>query len=177
MTIVTIYVDNADRLSEVRFWGNTEALFCVIEYRGINCEWDDRSWLIDNRSWKKKPIEGDRYYRRLRNTRCNLMISTSHRAAITSFAQSKQEISLIMLLGRLQGWRLRNLRRLPGTSPRHVTFHREEKSREREIQCAIVSDIMRKMRDNREFELLCETRHVIVGKIFLQFDIGLTSIN
>lgn len=56
---------------------------------------------------------------------------------------------------------------------------REEKSRERgrEIQCAIVSDIMRKMRDNREFELLCETRHVIVGKIFLQFDIGLTSIN
>lgn len=132
MTIVTIYVDNADRLSEVRFWGNTEALFCVIEYRGINCEWDDRSWLIDNRSWKKKPIEGDRYYRRLRNTRCNLMISTSHRAAITSFAQSKQEISLIMLLGRLQGWRLRNLRRLPGTSPRHVTFEKKRVERERE---------------------------------------------
>lgn len=153
MTIVTIYVDNADRLSEVRFWGNREALFCVIEYRGINCEWDDRSWLIHNRSWvrKKKPIEGDRYYRRLRNTRCNLMISTSHRAAITSFAQSKQEISLIMLLGRLQGWRLRNLRRLPGTSPRHVTFHREEKSREREGERSNV----------RSWVTLCERCEII----------------
>lgn len=62
-----------------------------------------------------------------------------------------------MLLGRLQGWRLRNLRRLPSRKKGERERARGRKKIHGWWNMVRVSDtLMREMRDNGELEPLCE---------------------